>query len=684
MPPRKKVKTAHAQESATTSTRRTTRASSKPSNSVTADASSSDQPPVASPVAPHVVKLRRGCLKEIPNFAVEIQLMIFGNLHPQDLFNLSRTSKVFHGFFLHRSNEALWEAALKNAEDLPERPPWMSIPAFIHLLYSTHCHNCGCPNIRKVLWPWFARYCSNCLPKVTCASADVTRRFSGAQCNIYADYVLHSIQAPATTKPRYRGYGYGYQNRSQRDDWYLKRHVNEFIGQWSALPQPRDSEAVKAFQTQHHNDFQVQRKYAFQCKQWHDVLEQDRKNNLRDGRTERFSAIVEKLNETGWEKDLDFLDPEGLEKMSRLPVVRQSAKLTDKGWEKVQEALHTFLSETRETRLKEEREVVIKQRFAELDEAIIAHCVSIPRNATMDCRPLALDLALQADLEPVANAPSSEIVTKETFATIVPQVVNSWQAEQQQLLRSLLGRFITRVPRGVDMLDLAIAIVYTSSFPSAAVRAMRYPYLLTRPSFRHTSSCDRDGSDFTYSHYAVPARPNSWTGPCDLKSLELKPVEVGIKWMRNIVTKLGLKPDTATFSDLEQCEARLRCLKCAEAGAAESAYTWETAFEHTAKNNTTRAHDAYPKSSHNRWARVDKADMARVKEREAVAHVLSVDSDCWWSCALCVKWKGRGGDVRKHLASEHNIEDADGAVDDGTIFWSPVHNYCVMSPAVQL
>ncbi len=75
MPPRKKVKTDHVHEGATTGTRRTTRANSKAANTVTAEASDV-QPTVAASVAPAVVKLRRGCLKEIPNFAVEIQLMV--------------------------------------------------------------------------------------------------------------------------------------------------------------------------------------------------------------------------------------------------------------------------------------------------------------------------------------------------------------------------------------------------------------------------------------------------------------------------------------------------------------------------------------------------------------------------------------------------------------------------------
>lgn len=79
MPPRKKIKIDHTQEGATASTRRTTRASSKAANAVTTVEASNVQPPLlvaAASVVPAVVKLRRGCLKEIPNFAVEIQLMV--------------------------------------------------------------------------------------------------------------------------------------------------------------------------------------------------------------------------------------------------------------------------------------------------------------------------------------------------------------------------------------------------------------------------------------------------------------------------------------------------------------------------------------------------------------------------------------------------------------------------------
>ncbi|KAM5534525.1 hypothetical protein V8D89_011857 [Ganoderma adspersum] len=524
MPPRKKLKTAHVQEGATAPTRRTTRTSSKAANAVTAD-TSDVQPPTVASMAPSVVKLQRGCFKEIPNFAVEIQLV-----------------------------------------------------------------NCGCPNIRKVVWPFFARYCSNCLPKVSSDSEDIVCRFLEAHCNIYLGFVLPSIRTSTqTNKPRH-----GY--RIRKDKWYLNRHVDEFlqVEEWSGLLQPRDLDILKAFQTRRSDDVDVQGAYVLRCQYWHDRVEEDRKESLRDGRKDRFSAIVKKLMETGWAKDLDYLGPEGLEKMSRLPVVKQPAKLTDKGWTKVHEALHTFLNEARDQRLKGEREDVILERFAELEEAIVAHCVTIPRDATMECRPVALDLALQEELEPVANAPSSEAITRQTFAPLVPTLV--------------------------------------------------------------AGSCsprDRDLSDLPSSHYAAPAG-GLFLAPYDLKSLEPKAVEVGIKWKHAIVAKLGLNPDTAT-------------LPCAEVEVQEHAYTWEAAFAHTAEHNTTYTHDAYPKSSHNRWSRVSKGDMGRVKQLEAVTHALTVDSNCQWSCAL------------------HNIVGMNGVVEGGTIFWSPQRNFNkVMKPAVKL
>lgn len=118
--------------------------------------------------------------------------------------------------------------------------------------------------------------------------------------------------------------------------------------------------------------------------------------------------------------------------------------------------LDTFLNGARNERLKGERKDIISGRFPELEEAMVAHCVTIPRDATKECRPSILP---STDLERIANVSSSETVTRPTFAPIVPTLVARWHAEQRQVLQSLLKQFIKKVP--------AVSTYWTSSLPSS-------------------------------------------------------------------------------------------------------------------------------------------------------------------------------------------------------------------------
>ncbi len=113
---------------------------------------------------------------------------VYSYLYPRDLLALARTCKRFRAFLLHRSNESLWRAARENVGNLPPCPQFMSAPAFLNLLFSTHCQvrtirvaclnpdsktdmpdddscvqNCGKSPVWKAMWAWFARYCPNCV-----------------------------------------------------------------------------------------------------------------------------------------------------------------------------------------------------------------------------------------------------------------------------------------------------------------------------------------------------------------------------------------------------------------------------------------------------------------------------------------------------------------------------------------
>ncbi len=110
-------------------------------------------------------------------------------LGPPDLSSLIRTCTSLRDFLLDpESKKRIWDIVFKRAREMgmPELPSHLSQPAFAHLLSAPYCHvcptpcsisssllayyenaqNCGKANIRKVIWPWFKRYCSACLPSM--------------------------------------------------------------------------------------------------------------------------------------------------------------------------------------------------------------------------------------------------------------------------------------------------------------------------------------------------------------------------------------------------------------------------------------------------------------------------------------------------------------------------------------
>ena len=109
---------------------------------------------------------------------------IFGHSHPKDLLSLTRTSKAFRSFFLSRANSgSIWKSSLCRVGGLPERPAFLSEPAFAHLLFDSFCQvravllvrrlhvlrnsplsqKCGKSGVHDPVWPWFVRYCKDCI-----------------------------------------------------------------------------------------------------------------------------------------------------------------------------------------------------------------------------------------------------------------------------------------------------------------------------------------------------------------------------------------------------------------------------------------------------------------------------------------------------------------------------------------
>ncbi|TFL01067.1 hypothetical protein BDV98DRAFT_508191 [Pterulicium gracile] len=70
---------------------------------------------------------------------LDILFEVFSYLGPHDVLPLSRATKALRKMLMQRSAAFIWRAALENRQDVPKRPKNMSEPAYVSLIFDTHC-----------------------------------------------------------------------------------------------------------------------------------------------------------------------------------------------------------------------------------------------------------------------------------------------------------------------------------------------------------------------------------------------------------------------------------------------------------------------------------------------------------------------------------------------------------------
>ncbi|KAI0766119.1 hypothetical protein BD413DRAFT_155233 [Trametes elegans] len=670
---------------------------------------------------------RKGRLQTLPDLPVEIQLEIYSYLESRDLLLLSRLCKKFHAFFLTRAlTKSLWAQARLNTDDIPPRPPFMSEPAFINLLYSPYCQLCGCSNVRPV-WTWFLRCCVKCMQEVSFNPKDAYEY-------VFKEYVGKNNKRRFFFMGNMHEFVELYQrvfpvhNRS-RKHWQSKVHnripkadLDRFIKEWED-PNGKATDKFmnplyedwKAFTKTQATRLQERNRWARQCEAWYVRHEDERYDALEDARRARFKDILARLKEEGWEKELEFMGPDAVEEMSEMPVIRQAAKLTPKGWEAVRKRLNDLLTETRHKRLAKEREDVIRQRCAALETAIRDHYGSLPRTADMEARPHYIDFAYSEECRTLLDAPGSDEVAPAAFAQVVPTLTERWEAEQKRELTAALEKVLPfPVPEGVDVLALAVAIIPCQCAPQLShwYRAdntcpVRWPALLGHWCMRkHPSVADLRLDDI-YTRSVMRAWTDTgraledetqWRVPFDVTAaFPAYTTRRAIKQACNIIEALGLDPARATIEDIQKCEnKRLRCLKCIHPPAnyrgllppdQYEAHTWMGAIRHVVVRS-----DWGEELQHTTWEVIEEENMALVQELEsqADAQVLINPIDerihATWCCSLCVDYNEAREPMTAHLRTVHGIEDTTRCVQDGIIFVHPTlpSKQYTIKPAVVL
>ncbi len=224
----------------------------------------------------------------------------------------------------------------------------------------------------------------------------------------------------------------------------------------------------------------------------------------------------------------------------------------------------------------------MKIRATELEAAIIAHYVQLPRSFRMDCRPRAVDLAQEPEIRALGEAPTTDNVTRDTFADVLSSIVPRWEKKQKAELREMIWPHlrIKRIPQGIDPLDLAITIFYWGlDVPDRRSPVLHFPDVLARDCMRHNPP-------FVFPN-KEPPQDDRWAKiarrpsevPFNLSNFKFRTpgIHVGVERMRDIVTVLGLDPNRATYDELQRCDARVRCLDCVKLGKEDRIYSWQAA-----------------------------------------------------------------------------------------------------------
>lgn len=248
--------------------------------------------------------------------------------------------------------------------------------------------------------------------------------------------------------------------------------------------------------------------------------------------------------------------------------------------------LDDYMKGVRERRLDWEYRTLLKKRFDALEDALVAYYVTLPRTAQMDYRPQYIDIALTPECRAIVDVPASETVTVEQFSAIIPAFAQKLDADCKKALTDYIRPHLGDIAADVDPLQLAIAFFDgCSRLMFGDIAGMQYPQILSHhcgdACFRHgwNYTPRRFFQDYVYTRTVKSLRWSEYETEQQLKCKPDESLHVRVPWhirattdsdgaravvdtMRSIVSASGLDPSKATFEDLEQRDAWLRCVTC--------------------------------------------------------------------------------------------------------------------------
>ncbi|EIW59865.1 uncharacterized protein TRAVEDRAFT_20142 [Trametes versicolor FP-101664 SS1] len=184
-------------------------------------------------------------------------------MHLQDLYNLSQACKNLRSCLWSKDAETLWKAVIKKNGHQPSLhqppPPFLKIPAYVHLACSTHCSNCGAPGA-EILRKWVVRMCPACLRYGSAAIVwygDAAKQMQSLNSDISENVLEHATLAqyffvldPSNDKT------------NEKKNLLLRRDVTRVVERFKELGSAGSNDAMETFVNAMKDDFESQQNYS--------------------------------------------------------------------------------------------------------------------------------------------------------------------------------------------------------------------------------------------------------------------------------------------------------------------------------------------------------------------------------------------------------------------------------------
>ncbi|KAJ2922785.1 hypothetical protein H1R20_g14292, partial [Candolleomyces eurysporus] len=368
-------------------------------------AASPSKPKAANKDTPAKGGRRRKTLSLLPTMPLDVLFEIFSHLSPQDLLNLTRTSKMLKKTMLDPETNGVWKRA-RAIYGAPE-------PATGFILRYQECpkrrleHSEASMYLLGVKDPGFKTV------------------FKGYDLDMF-NYIPHTNERPGT-------------NEMSDPDWHLRKlfwanDVHPFAKEWSCF---RDAAQLSLEGRVAFDAWKEERKQLLQSiNEMAQVYEvwvysyKSRKYETVDTSKVRLEAVKKRLLTAGHSSvDINSALTERTE-----GIRTGSANVTNSAWTRIRPKIEAFVIEARKRRVFREIQPLIKQRFQVLKEVYNEHLKHLSP-AERYCCPLAEFLWRYTDASDLLEADPTVSITTESFQSVIDKVderVAEYQAEKRK------------------------------------------------------------------------------------------------------------------------------------------------------------------------------------------------------------------------------------------------------------